>query len=266
LEGILGTAYDTTTINEAGALLAYLGNDDFLYWLNFFNEIMPHVDVLDSQLRKCDAVAIDKHITYFNAVIQKIFDRILTTTDNLKKSISLDICDLIASEIGSRFKFTDQLNVSCLFQKNYFASYNSENSGSLLNSLLLKFTVINVIKLRSELGVLHSREEFRKCAGAVAILQLFLDMKLIDTFSESVRLLEVICTIPMTTREDQRCFSTSKRIKSFLRSTAGESGLSALAMLNVEKSWIRSIPDFNDLVVEHFAKQKGRGMDLLYRR
>ena len=62
--------------------------------------------------------------------------------------------------------------------------------------------------------------------------------------------------------ESERCFSTLKRIKSFLRSTMGEDRLNALAMLSIERDFIQKLPDFNDMVINLFASQKGRRCEL----
>ncbi len=79
--------------------------------------------------------------------------------------------------------------------------------------------------------VLYGRKDFHQVSGAVQLLQVLLSNNLEETFSESVTLLRLLVTIPMTTSEPERCFSTLKRIKSFLRSRMGQERLSALAML-----------------------------------
>ena len=87
-----------------------------------------------------------------------------------------------------------------------------------------------------------------------------------STFSEIVKLLKLIVTIPMTTSEAERCFSTLKRIKTFLRSSMTEERLTALAMLSIEKDFIRDIPDFNEAVIDKFAEMKERRMDFMYKQ
>jgi hypothetical protein len=89
--------------------------------------------------------------------------------------------------------------------------------------------------LKSELEVIYQREEFTDCDSSIAILQLFVNMNLAETFSETVKLLKLLCMIPMTTVESELSFSTLKRIKSFLRNTMEQSRLSSLALLSIEK-------------------------------
>ena len=63
----------------------------------------------------------------------------------------------------------------------------------------------------------------------------------------------------------ERCFSTLKRIKTFLRSTIATVRLSALAMISIEDVMITESNDFNDKVTNHFATSKNRRMDLIFK-
>ena len=106
---------------------------------------------------------------------------------------------------------------------------------------------------------------FKACSGALALFQVFMENKLQDTFSETVSLLKILITTPMTTAESERCFSTLKRIKTFLRNTMAQDRLNALAMLSMEKNLIQNIPDFNTKVIEKFATQKDRRAKFMYK-
>ena len=103
-------------------------------------------------------------------------------------------------------------------------------------------------------------------SGTVSLLQFFIENNLQDTFSETFKLLVVVTTIPMTTAEAERCFSTLKRIKTFLRSTMIEERLTALAMLSIEKSMISNMHNFNESVIDLFASKKERRMDFSYQK
>ena len=121
------------------------------------------------------------------------------------------------------------------------------------------------LKLQSELTVIYGRQDFYNCSGAVPLLQLFYDNNLIGTFSETVRLLNILITIPMTSCEAERCFSTLKRVKTFLRNTTTDDRLNALGMLSMEKKLISEMPDYNELVIDKFAQLKERRANFLYR-
>ena len=69
----------------------------------------------------------------------------------------------------------------------------------------------------------------------------------------------------MTSAEPERCFSTLKRIKTFLRSTMTTDRLSALAMISIGKDLISETKNFNDLVIDYFASSKNRRMDLVFK-
>ena len=120
------------------------------------------------------------------------------------------------------------------------------------------YPLLNQSKLKNELSLIYSNDEFKNCRGAVALYQLFKQNNLQDTFSETVALLKIQITTPMTTDESERCFSTLKRIKTFLRNTMSKDRLNALAMLSMESKLVKDIPDFNHRVMDTFASLKGK--------
>jgi hypothetical protein len=71
--------------------------------------------------------------------------------------------------------------------------------------------------------------------GILALLVFIIDNNLKTVLTETFNLVNIICTMPMSTSECERCFSTLKRIKTFLRSTMTEDRLNALAVLSIEK-------------------------------
>ena len=90
-------------------------------------------------------------------------------------------------------------------------------------------------------------------------------LNLTSTFSEVVKLLKILITTPMTTAESERCFSSLKRIKIFLRSTMKNDRLTALAMTSIENQMITETKDFNEKVIDHFAQIKTRRMDFIFK-
>ena len=127
------------------------------------------------------------------------------------------------------------------------------------------YPTLDKAKLRTELSLIYENEEFKGCSGAVALFQVMMENNLQDTFTETVSLLKILITTPMTTSESERCFSTLKRIKTFLRNTIGQQRLNALAMLSIEKRLVRDIPNFNIRVIERFAAQKERRVKFMYK-
>ena len=79
-----------------------------------------------------------------------------------------------------------------------------------------------------------------------------------------VKLLKILITTPMSSCEAERCFSTLKKVKTFLRNTMSEDRLNALAMLSKEKRLIRESINFNNSVVDKFANLKNKRANFLF--
>ncbi|CAH1993665.1 unnamed protein product [Acanthoscelides obtectus] len=103
-------------------------------------------------------------------------------------------------------------------------------------------------RLKTELQVLYQREELSTTSGAVPLSILLNEEGLNCTFQETLKLLSILITIPMSTSEAERSFSMLKRIKTFLRNTMKEERLSALGMLSAEKHFVSGIENFNNKV------------------
>ena len=79
-------------------------------------------------------------------------------------------------------------------------------------------------------------------------------------FPNVLTLIKLVCTIPVTSCEAERTFSTVRRIKPFLRATITESRLNGLALLHVH----REISTDLDEAVDRFARRHSRKLQLLY--
>ncbi|GBL84376.1 hypothetical protein AVEN_117150-1 [Araneus ventricosus] len=139
-----------------------------------------------------------------------------------------------------------------------FQEYEKKFPTQILDQTADDYSMLQKDRLKTELGVIYRRSDFRKMTGAISLLQFIIENNLQASFSETYKLLLIIVTIPMTTAEAERCFSTLKRVKTFLRSTMSEDRLSALAMLSIEKRMINDIPKFNENVIDLFASKKDR--------
>ncbi|KAF4514040.1 UNVERIFIED_CONTAM: hypothetical protein B566_EDAN018708 [Ephemera danica] len=126
--------------------------------------------------------------------------------------------------------------------------------------------MLDKVVLETELRLLYQRIEFRWATGAIPILKFILANNLKETFCETVKLLQIVCTMPMTSGEAERGFSTLQRIKTFLRNSMGEVRLNAIAMLSIEKQFVNSIIDFNMKVIDRFARIAHRRMDFSYKK
>ena len=99
--------------------------------------------------------------------------------------------------------------------------------------------------------------DFGTFNSLIEFLNMIYTLNLISTFSEVVKLLKILITTPMTTAESERCFSSLKRIKTFLESTMKNDRLTGLAMTSIENQMITETKDFNKKkIINHFAQIK----------
>ncbi|KAK9736775.1 protein of unknown function (DUF4371) [Popillia japonica] len=264
LERIEEEASLQTTIREAGANLRILGEENFIYWLSFFHKIMPHVEKFFRRILSTDDQLVIKEENDSDHQPSK---RRRLTDGGQRWRETIEVCDIILREIKTRFRYTGHLILANLISFKQFSSFQKKFPEDCLKEAVKFYPCLNESRLRTQLSVLYSREEFRqnKEVSAVGLLGLLLD-GLSDTFNEVVKLLKIIITIPMTTPEADRQFSLLKRIKTFLANTRKEDRLNALTMLSCEKEFINDFPNFNEKVIELFCKSQTRQMDFVYRQ
>lgn len=278
-----------TTVHQASGYRRQLSDKNFIYWLDFFYQIMPHVDIIFNQLQKrnTDAVKVKCDIKHFEKQILNIRNKISTDSDvqqddivdtntaasstkrrklgqlQKNKRVAIEVCDTIIGQIKDRFTFTGHITAVNLFASQQFSKYSKTFPEEYLKTTVKCYPFLNVDELRTELAVIYQREELRNLSGIVPLLNIILEDNLQETFKETVKLLKLLITIPMSTTEAERRFSMLKRIKTFLRNTMSEDRLNALAVLSCEKVLINSIDNFNNRVIDIFANTKNRRMDFL---
>lgn len=287
MERIESSFKQSTAINQAGAIRRMLDDPVFVFWLTIFHNIMPHVEILYNQLQKksTDVVQIRKHVDIFQKSIEKERENMDIVINEVARAVSephskkrtvenvhinrtvaaKEVCDVITNQVKTRFSFTTHYSAMSLFDAEKFPQYEKQFPVLLIEQTMEVYSFLEMDRLKTELGVIYRRPDFRNMSGAVTLLQFVIENNLRTTFSETYTLLMIICTIPMATAEAERCFSTLKRIKTFLRSTMSEDRLSALAMLSIEKDMINNIPNFSDSVIDLFASKKDRRMDFVYK-
>ncbi|XP_057187294.1 uncharacterized protein LOC130552760 [Triplophysa rosa] len=180
-----------------------------------------------------------------------------------KEAIKKKVCDTILQHTMERFCFTSHLVSATLLQADRFEQYTVAFPEDARSRTLKAYPVLNGSKLKTELSLIYCKEEFRTCCGAVDLLQLFKENNLEEVFSETVTLLKILITTPMTTAEAKRCFSTLKRVKTFLRNSMTQERLNASTMLSMEKRMVTEIIDFNQK--EKFASQKERRAKFIFK-
>ncbi|XP_061403240.1 zinc finger MYM-type protein 1-like [Lethenteron reissneri] len=249
--------FDPNTVREAGALAMLLEDEDFKFFLELYHHTMPHVDFLYAKLQKknIDSVHIKVSIQQFQQEIQKIRNSLHSIGEQSSGSRPTKRRRALSSEDRERIAA----------EGDRFDEYKDTFPEDALSSTMKAYPMLSGSKLKTELSLIYSKEEFRACRGAVDLFQLFMENNLEEVFSETVTLLKVIITTPMTTAEAERCFSTLKRIKTFLRNTMTQERLNALALLSMEKRLVTEMTDFNQRVVEKFAGQKERRAKFMFK-
>ena len=101
--------------------------------------------------------------------------------------------------------------------------------------------------------------------GLVKTLLYFEEHNLTNTFNETAKLLKILITIPMTSVEAERTFSTLKRIKTYLRNTMGQSRLNSLSVISIGRDLLKNCTNFKEEVMEKFINQKERRMNFTYK-
>lgn len=274
-----------STVQASTGLIKLMQDRKFLFFLDFFHVLMPHVDVLYNQLqsKNVDAVKARSAIAEFDKAVLSVRETLPSgiesiqddpPTNRSKKEITVknklcreakEVCDTISFQANERFKFTNHLSMAILLQKDNFKVYSNTFPNEYLEKTVEAYPMLNKEQLRTELTVLYQREDFHVVEGSLNLLKLFRESGLQKSFIELTKLLQILVTTPMTTAEPERCFSTLKRIKTYLRNSMTEDRLNALAMLSLEKQLISEIPGFNAKVIEKFSLGKNRRMNFVFK-
>ncbi|GBL78897.1 hypothetical protein AVEN_48874-1 [Araneus ventricosus] len=149
---------------------------------------------------------------------------------------------LSPNQVKEKFCFISDCSAVSLLEAPKFQKYEKKFPTQILDQTTDVYSMLQKDRLKTELRVIYSRSDFKNITGAISLLQFITENNLQTKFPETYKLLLIIVTTPVTTAEAERCFSTLKRVQTFLRSTTSEDRLSALAMLSIDKRMINDIP------------------------
>ena len=92
-------------------------------------------------------------------------------------------------------------------------------------------------------------------------MALMVEKETCNFFPELLKVLKIFSTLPVTSCEAERSFSTLKRLKTFLRSTMGEDRLNSLAVLNIHRDICNIVMEEDiEKLVNKFSEGQGRKM------
>jgi len=268
LTEIQSTSNADQTIAEATGILKYLNDDNFMFWLELFHQIMPHVEVIYNQMqsREISVFKISEYITDFKTAILEI--RNSEYCENHSKTLmaeAKEVCDCICVDITDRYSSTKHLVAAKLFNKKNFTSFKNELPIEEILLTTEAYPMIAKEKIETELKVVYCRSDMHEYCKLIELLKFILENNLDDVLSEITKLIKILLTIPMTTSEPERCFSTLKRIKTFLRSTLNPERLNALSVLSMEKKFLSSHLEIREKIINLFAQSKTRRMDFVFK-
>ena len=160
------------TVYKATGIKRMLNDPEFIFWLNFFKKIMPHVDMLYNQFQKrtIDAVWAKSCLKSFNDYIQKTrdgCDTLVVPPELTKRSFNIDtlriaakeVCDVIMLQCTERFSFTKHLQASNLLCVENFPLYIDSFPKEHLEEAVAAYPCLEKAALETELSVLYERED-----------------------------------------------------------------------------------------------------------
>ncbi|XP_076046726.1 zinc finger MYM-type protein 1-like [Oratosquilla oratoria] len=265
---IQSTSNVDQTIAEATGILRCLNDDNFLFWLELFHQIMLHVEVIYNQMQsqEISVFKVSEYIKKFKTAILEIKNS--KYCENPSKTLmeeAKEVCDCMCFDITDRYSFTKHLVAAKLFNKKSFPSFKKELPTKEIILTTEAYPMIDKEKLETELKVFYCRSDMHEYCKLIELLKFILENELDEVLSEITKLIKILLTIPMTTLEPERCFSTLKRIKSFLRSTMNPEKLNAHAVLSVEKKFLNSHLEIKEKIINLFAQSETRKMDFIFK-
>ncbi|CAM4619377.1 unnamed protein product [Leuciscus chuanchicus] len=155
-----------------------LEDDDFKFFLELYHHIMPHVDFLYAKLQKknIDSVHIKVSIQQFQQEIQKIRNSLHSIGEQSSGSQPTKRRRVLSPEERERIGA----------EGDRFDEYKDTFPDDALSSTIRAYPMLNGSKLKTELSLIYSKQEFSACRGAVDLFQLFMENNLEENPSGSV--------------------------------------------------------------------------------
>ena len=181
----------------------------------------------------------------------------ITCCEEYRSKFFFPILDTFISELGKRF---DDKNIS-IMRAIQACNPNSTSflSVAALQPLIVSYD-LSVEEIEMEAILAKRTLENKNLAGISDVLLSLLP--LVEAFPNLVKLIRIAMTIAVSTAQCERTFSTLKLVKSYLRSTMGETRLTDLAVLSIEKELSCNI-NFDEVVTEFAGVDKNRRIILV---
>ncbi|XP_077301052.1 zinc finger MYM-type protein 1-like [Arctopsyche grandis] len=273
--------WDSNTFMTANGFVKVLECFDFSFQLEIFNDIFASTYTLFNILQSKSfdiKYRIDKVKEIISLLNEKRNDFILVYTtiknddniesprkrrrdDDTEKYLRLynEIFDTTIRQMEVRFNDLKELSFIDLIDFKKISKFKASFPDEQFSSLKSKYQkFFNLSKLRSELMAVYSLSDFSG-KTVTEIVKFLKETELADeAYSEIYKLSTLILTIPVSTLTVERTFSSLKRIKTSIRNAQGESRLSMLSMISIEKKLhedIQNRRNFYDMVVQKFIEK-----------
>lgn len=282
-------SWDGETLTQANAFLITLKDFEFIFLLQIFSEIFERTDLLYNSLQKqtCDIASCLKQINSFEKFLSHFSEEFNTIFQNTKRlcgppkrkrnvddvkthyrRILIAIIDNILMESRNRYSDIKKLTFFQLLSKENFVTYSADFPEIAFNDLKSRYGSFNFNfdRLHNELKCIYNNDEFRQL-NPLEIIDHLSKNNMYQLFPEVIRLAKLIVTIPVSSASAERSFSCLKRIHTYLRNTQGQSRLTDLSQISIEKNLLTSLKrsgTFHKDVLEIYL-QKDRRVDLVYK-
>ncbi|KAL4097769.1 hypothetical protein QTP88_022491 [Uroleucon formosanum] len=186
-------------------------------------------------------------------------DPIINAQDNFHVNYFLKIVDTAIISFQKRFTtYEEHANIfGFVYTLNKLKDMKQEELLKNCKDLHLKLEDdIDGIDLYEDLMML--RNILPQNYSILEALQFIFDNNLSEIYPNSIIVLQIILTSPVTTATAEWSFSKLKIIKNYLRSTISQERFTSLSILSIEHDIAKSM-DYNDVVLE-FAAKRARGL------
>ncbi len=280
--------FDHDTVHCASGHLSQLKSFDFCFFLFAFICIFDFADVLFRilQNKNLDVQFTLARIADFYQILEDErgkFDAIYERTAEAAgqpsaargridvrapyRQLHTVLIDSIITQIRNRFEDHKRLLFVALLDAQLFAKFKQTFPEAELRSLDESYGAqFDLGRLRAELKVMYSMTNFQGKSSS-DLLKFLRSTGFAVSMSQLYALTHLIMTIPVSTPSVERSFSALKRIKTYSRNTTGQTRLSALASIAIEKELLihlKQDAQLHEEVIEHFIG-KDRRMDFIYK-
>ncbi|XP_076057610.1 zinc finger MYM-type protein 1-like [Oratosquilla oratoria] len=287
--------WDEDTLCQADNLLAKLNDFTFMFFINCFDNILSQAgklfDILQCKL--LDIKYGQSKLNYFIHCVEgyrkdEHYENILRDTAAVveqadefdppprkkARGAQIDykityftIIDNILMSLRERFSGMQEYAFFGLLDVK-FEEFANSFPMQHMDCLKNKYPgIFDCKSLVNELKYMYIDSDLKKCKSINTILELLYKLELTSAMPESIKLIKLLLTIPLTSVANERSFSTLNRIRSYLRSTMSQERLSSLARISIEKSILNDLDnkkELHDRILQEFAI-KPRRLEFMYK-